>query len=158
MFKFKSTLVLFVAIAAIFFGRILSVPLVSGEYNNGTMDNEIAVYAGNFNQRVDEVQEDKSSILIHGVAPLIMYMLSLLCLIDLIKSTFTKFISENDMVYKTLYILLMILQLSLMAVISFYVADMTIKVLVIWLLIALVLVRVIYEGNYFMEVLKKSKR
>ena len=166
MHKIRNVLIMFIALISIFMARFLSEPYI--ELNNLKMaekENREVVQVGNFNnnslESINNEQALKDNLnfsnMINGIIPVVMYLLSVLCLLDLIKATYIKFMKEDNLIYKTAFILLIVFQMIFIGLISFYVAEMSIKILLIWILLALILTRIIYEGSYFIEIVKASK-
>lgn len=166
MHKIRNVLIMFIALISIFMARFLSEPYI--ELNNLKMaekENSEVVQVGNFNNNSlesinnEEVLKDSLNFsnMINGVVPVVMYLLSVLCLLDLIKATYIKFMKEDNLIYKTAFILLIVFQMIFIGLISFYVAEMSMKILLIWILLALILTRIIYEGSYFIDIVKASR-
>lgn len=166
MHKIRNVLIMFIALISIFMARFLSEPYI--ELNNLKMaekENREVVQVGNFNnnslESINNEQALKDNLnfsnMINGIIPVVMYLLSVLCLLDLIKATYIKFMKEDNLIYKTAFILLIVFQMIFIGLISFYVAEMSIKILLIWILLALILTRIIYEGSYFIDIVKASK-
>ena len=166
MHKIRNVLIMFIALISIFMARFLSEPYI--ELNNLKMaekENREVVQVGNFNnnslESINNEQALKDNLnfsnMINGIIPVVMYLLSVLCLLDLIKATYIKFMKEDNLIYKTAFILLIVFQMIFIGIISFYVAEMSIKILLIWILLALILTRIIYEGSYFIDIVKASK-
>lgn len=156
----RNIILMIVAVAVIIGGRVLSFPIIEYDDSYSMKYEEEAIEAGNFgniNVLNGSTTEDSGiKYFINGFIPLAMYLLSVLCLLELIRNTYIKYLKEDSLVYKTILILLLILQMSLIGLISFYVADISYKVMIIWILVAVVLVRIVYEGNYFVDILKMS--
>ena len=166
MHKIRNVLIMFIALISIFMARFLSEPYI--ELNNLKMaekENREVVQVGNFNNNsLESINNEEAlkdnlnfSNMINGIIPVVMYLLSVLCLLDLIKATYIKFMKEDNLIYKTAFILLIVFQMIFIGIISFYVAEMSIKILLIWILLALILTRIIYEGSYFIDIVKASK-
>lgn len=158
-FKIKYGVMMGVIILAIFMARDLSRPLWENGYEMSYETNiiEETVAVGAFGEektnnepevRADRVSTFKEvlNLVSQGVVPLIMYLLSVLCLVDLIKSTYNKFNAEQDLIDKTLYIILIIGQMSLVGLISYFVVTISFEILIIWLLFTLILVGILYLG------------
>lgn len=166
MHKIRNVLIMFIALISIFMARFLSEPYI--ELNNfkiAEKENREVIQVGNFNNNslnsTNNEQALKDSLnfsnMINGVVPVVMYLLSVLCLLDLIKATYIKFMKEDNLIYKTAFILLIVFQMIFIGLISFYVAEMSMKILLIWILLALILTRIIYEGSYFIDIIKASR-
>ncbi|MDU1414191.1 MAG: hypothetical protein E6929_15350 [Clostridium sp.] len=166
MHKIRNVLIMFIALISIFMARFLSEPYI--ELNNLKMaekENSEVVQVGNFNNNsLNSINREEAlkdnlnfSNMINGIIPVVMYLLSVLCLLDLIKATYIKFMKEDNLIYKTAFILLIVFQMIFIGLISFYVAEMSMKILLIWILLALILTRIIYEGSYFIDIVKASK-
>lgn len=166
MHKIRNVLIMFIALISIFMARFLSEPYI--ELNNLKMaekENSEVVQVGNFNNNsLNSINNEEAlkdnlnfSNMINGIIPVVMYLLSVLCLLDLIKATYIKFMKEDNLIYKTAFILLIVFQMIFIGLISFYVAEMSMKILLIWILLALILTRIIYEGSYFIDIVKASK-
>lgn len=166
MHKIRNVLIMFIALISIFMARFLSEPYI--ELNNLKMaekENSEVVQVGNFNNNsLESINNEEAlkdnlnfSNMINGIIPVVMYLLSVLCLLDLIKATYIKFMKEDNLIYKTAFILLIVFQMIFIGLISFYVAEMSMKILLIWILLALILTRIIYEGSYFIDIVKASK-
>lgn len=166
MHKIRNVLIMFIALISIFMARFLSEPYI--ELNNLKMaekENSEVVQVGNFNNNsLESINNEEAlkdnlnfSNMINGIIPVVMYLLSVLCLLDLIKATYIKFMKEDNLIYKTAFILLIVFQMIFIGLISFYVAEMSMKILLIGILLALILTRIIYEGSYFIDIVKASK-
>lgn len=163
-FKIKYFILTCLVICAIYMARDISKPLWENNqymgYENTLIEQTISVgaFAGDKINNEPELRIDKLSnfrsvinVVSEGAVPLIMYMLSILCLVDIIKNTYAKFNIEQDVVGKTLYILLIIGQISLMGLISYYVISISYEVLIIWLLFTLIVTGIVYLGPFMIE-------
>ncbi|MEG2934979.1 MAG: hypothetical protein RR844_00655 [Clostridium sp.] len=169
-FKIKCGVMTCIIIIAVFMARDLSRPLWENGYDMSYESNitEESVTVGAFggeNTSVEpEVRTERISTFKHivdlvsqGAVPLIMYLLSVLCLVDLIKSTYSKYNKERDIIDKTLYIMLIIGQMGLIGLISYYVVTISFEVLVVWLLFTLIVTTVIYLGPSLVQYRRKYK-
>lgn len=169
-FKIKCGVMTCIIIIAVFMARDLSRSLWENGYDMSYESNitEESVTVGAFggkNISVEpEVRTERISTFKHivdlvsqGAVPLIMYMLSVLCLVDLIKSTYSKYNKEGDIIDKTLYIMLIIGQMGLIGLISYYVATISFEVLVIWLLFTLIVTTIVYLGPSLVQYRRKYK-
>ena len=169
LYKFKCIVMTLVVFIAVFMARELSLPLTENNYDMGYETNiyEETISVGAFGEentdnyefRKDRVRSFKEilDIMNDGLIPLIMYLLSVLCLVDLIKSTYLNFNQENDLIDKTLYILFIIGQMAILGLISYYVLSIAFEVLLIWLIVAIMLIIVIYMGPSIIKERKKSR-
>lgn len=169
-YKLKCIVMTIVIVIAVFMARNLSAPLLENGFDMSYEDNifEETVSVGAFGEedksvnvelRKDSVASIKEIIdlISEGAVPLIMYLLSVLCLVDLIKSTYTRFNDENDLVDKTLYILFIIGQMAMIGLISYYVITISFEVLILWILVALMLTVALYLGPSLVKVRRKYK-
>lgn len=166
MYKIRNFTFMIIAVVALFFARTLSEPILLAKENSKVVIGESEVLTvGNFNNNKDynkreigsTFKERKINYLINGMIPLIMYLLSLVCLLDLIKTTYKKFMKEDIITYKTSYLLLLVFQMSLIGLISFYVADISYETLIIWVIGAILTVQVAFHGSYLIDLVKISK-
>lgn len=169
-FKIKCGVMTCIIIIAVFMARDLSRPLWENGYEMSYESNitEESVTVGAFggeNISVEpEVRTERISTFKHivdlvsqGAVPLIMYLLSALCLVDLIKSTYSKYNKERDIIDKTLYIMLIIGQMGLIGLISYYVVTISFEVLVVWLLFTLIVTTIVYLGPSLVQYRRKYK-
>jgi len=158
-------------VIAVFMARNLSGSLLENgydmSYENNIREETVSVGAFGEENKSDSVELRKDrlpyfkeviDLIRDGAVPLIMYLLSVLCLVDLIKSTYTKFNDENDLVDKTLYILFIIGQMAMIGLISYYVVTISFEVLIIWLLVALLLTVALYLGPSLIHTRRKFRR
>lgn len=170
LYKFKCIVMTLVVFIAVFMARELSLPLAENNYDMGYETNiyEETISVGAFGEentnsyefRKDRVRSFKEilNIMNEGLIPLVMYLLSVLCLVDLIKSTYLNFNQENDLIDKTLYILFIVGQMAILGLISYYVLSISFEVLIIWLIIAIMLVLIIYVGPSIIKERKMNRR
>lgn len=163
-FKIKYFILTCLVICAIYMARDISKPLWENNqyigYENTIIEQTISVgaFAEERINNEPELRTDKISsfrsiinVVSEGAVPLIMYMLSILCLVDLIRSTYGKFNSEQDLIEKTLYIILIIGQIALMGLISYYVVSISYEILIVWLLFTLIVTGIVYLGPFMIE-------
>lgn len=169
-FKIKCGVMLCIVILAIFLARGISKPLWENSYDMSYESNinEEVVSVGAFGEeKTDnkpELREDRIptlkemiKVVSDGTVPLLMYLLSVLCLVDLIKSTYEKFNKDKDLVDKTLYVFLIIGQMSLIGLISYYVATISFEILIIWILFTLVATGAVYLGPSLVSYRRRFK-
>lgn len=160
MSRIRNFTFMIIAVVALFFARSLSEPLLLAKEN--TKEKGAAIYVGNFNstnhsEASNIIKENKVNYLINGMIPLIMYLLSLVCLLDLIKNTYKKFLKECIITYKASYLFLLVFQMSLIGLMSFYVADISYGTLIIWVIGAILTVQFAFHGSYLIDLVKISK-
>lgn len=170
-YKLKCVVMTIIVIIAVFMARDLSKPLWENgydiSYENNIYEDSVSVGAfGEENQ--DEVlefrQERVSSfkeiidLISKGAVPLIMYLLSVLCLVDLIKSTYIKFNNEEDLLDKTVYVLFIVGQMVMIGLISYYVISISIEVLILWIFVAISVTSALYLGPGFVQERRNYKR
>lgn len=163
-FKIKCAVITCIIIIAVFMARDLSRPLWENGYDMSFESNiiEESVTVGAFGEekvsKEPEVRTERIPTFKHildlvsrGAVPLIMYLLSVLCLVDLIKNTYHKYNKENDLIGKTLYIFLILGQMGLIGLISYYVVTISFEILIIWLLFTLLVTALVYLGPSLVE-------
>lgn len=169
-FKIRCGILTCIVIIAVFMARDLSRPLWENGYDMSYESNitEESISVGAFGgEKISDEPEVRSeriptlknmiNVVSEGSVPLIMYMLSVLCLVDLIKSTYNKFNSDKDIIDKTLYIFLILGQMGLIGLISYYVVTISFEVLIGWLLFTLIVTGLIYLGPALVQYRKWNR-
>lgn len=171
LYKLKCVVMTIVVIIAVFMARDLSKPLWENgydiSYENSIYEDSVSVGAfGEENEdEVLEFREERVSsfkeimeLISKGAVPLIMYLLSVLCLVDLIKSTYIKFNNEDDLLDKTIYVLFIVGQMVMIGLISYYVISISIEVLILWIFVAVSVTSALYLGPGFVQGRRGYKR
>lgn len=169
-FKIKCGVMTCIIIIAVFMARDLSKPLWENSYDMSYESNiteqsvAVGAFGGENLNKEPEIRTERIPTFKHmvdlvskGAVPLIMYLLSVLCLVDLIKSTYYKYNKEKDLIDKTLYIMLILGQMGLIGLISYYVVTISFEVLVIWLLFTLMVTALVYLGPGLVQYRRRYK-
>lgn len=169
-FKIKCGVMTCIIIIAVFMARDLSRPLWENGYDMSYESNiteesvTVGAFGGENINKEPEVRTERIPTFKHivdlvsqGAVPLIMYLLSVLCLVDLIRSTYSKYNKEKDLIDKTLYIMLILGQMGLIGLISYYVVTISFEILVIWLLFTLIVTAAVYIGPSLIQYRRKYR-
>ncbi|GAA0778180.1 hypothetical protein GCM10008908_34620 [Clostridium subterminale] len=148
-----------IVIIGIFMAQTLSSPYIDEEYSIANEETifTMAIYDGKYITKETNGLQHVANIFVNGVVPLAMYFLSLLCLFDLINNCYERFKTEDKIIYKVLYSILAILQVAMIIIISIYVVALTIKVEILWIFATIILIKILFEGATFINILKISR-